>query len=143
VPGLTLYGGDELGRGEDRIGVIPFALQGINHALLASALAWEGGVGVRHGCFCAHPFIARLLELDEADAETMIDRVLAEDRRDIPGLVRMSFGVFNTEAEIDRVVAQLLELAAHGPRGKYRFDAAFGEYHAEGCKVTLDPELGI
>jgi cysteine desulfurase / selenocysteine lyase len=143
VPGLSLYGDTEPVPGEDRIGVIPFNLRGLNHALLASALGWEGGVGVRHGCFCAHPFIARLLELSDAAAEQMIDRVLAADRRDIPGLVRMSFGLFNTEAEVDRVVELLQSLAAKGPRGRYRFDPAFGEYHAEGCQVTVDPALGI
>ncbi|MHB8420315.1 MAG: aminotransferase class V-fold PLP-dependent enzyme [Myxococcales bacterium] len=143
VPGLALYGDSEPRPGEDRIGVIPFNLRGQNHALLAAVLAWEGGVGVRHGCFCAHPFIAHLLRLSDQDAERMIDRVLAADRRDVPGLVRMSFGLFNTEAEVNGVVELLRELAVHGPRGSYRFDPAWGEYHALGQETQIDPALGI
>jgi cysteine desulfurase / selenocysteine lyase len=143
VPGLTLYGDAEPRSGEDRIGGIPFNLAGMNHALLAAALAWEGGVGVRHGCFCAHPFIAHLLRLSDRDAERMIDRILASDRSDVAGLVRMSFGLFNTEREVGQVVELLRELAAGGPRGRYRFDPAWGEYRAEGNEAEIDPALGI
>ncbi len=143
VPGLALYGDVEPQAGEDRIGVIPFNLHGLNHALLAAALAWEGGIGVRHGCFCAHPFIAHLLKVSERDAEQMIDRILASDRSAVAGRVRMSFGIFNTEAEVDWVIEVLQGLATRGPKGNYRFDPAWGEYRAEGYEAVVDPLLGI
>jgi hypothetical protein len=57
--------------------------------------------------------------------------------------VRMSFGLFNTEAEIDWVVEVLGDLAARGPRGSYRFDPVWGEYHADGQQAEIDPALGI
>ncbi len=143
VPGLVLYGDTAPVAGEDRIGVIPFNLAGRHHALLAAALAWEGGIGVRHGCFCAHPFIAHLLHVQPAEAEKTIDRILASDRSGIAGLVRMSFGIFNTEAEIDWAVEVLTELSRRGPQGRYRLVPAWGEYEAEDCPVEIDPGLGI
>lgn len=44
-----------------RIGVLTFTLRGIGYARLAAALSAEHGIGVRHGCFCAHPLVSRLL----------------------------------------------------------------------------------
>jgi len=143
IPGVTLYGDAVPVPGEDRIGVIPFNLAGFNHALLAAALSWEGAIGVRNGCFCAHPFINHLLRIDEAAATRWISRVLGNDRSDMPGLVRMSFGLFNTEAEVDQAVALLSEFATHGLRGSYQLDKGSGEYRAEGCVTEIPADLGF
>ena len=62
VPGLTLHGP----AGADRVGVIALSVAGRPHALVAAVLADEHGVGVRSGCFCAHPYIAHLLRLDRS-----------------------------------------------------------------------------
>ena len=47
--------------GEDRLAVAAFTVDGMHHALVAARLSAEFGVGVRHGCFCAHPYLIRLL----------------------------------------------------------------------------------
>ena len=39
----------------------PFTVDGVPHALVAARLAAEDAIGVRHGCFCAHPYLIRLL----------------------------------------------------------------------------------
>ena len=143
VPGLSLYGDSAPVPGEDRIGVIPFNLRGVNHALLATALSWEGGIGVRSGCFCAHPFIQRLLGIDDAGSLDLTTQVLANDRRELPGLVRMSFGVFSTEKDVDAAADLLGQIAREGLRGTYRYDDEAGEYRAEGHVVEVDTELGI
>ena len=41
----------------------PSSLEGVPHALVAARLSAEHGIGVRHGCFCAHPYLLRLLGL--------------------------------------------------------------------------------
>jgi cysteine desulfurase/selenocysteine lyase len=143
VPGLALYGDAEPVPREDRIGVIPFNLEGYNHSLLATVLSCEGAIGVRSGCFCAHPFIQKLLELDDQGASDLASQILGRDRRALPGLVRMSFGVFSTERDVDAAVDLLTQIAKEGPRGKYFYDAASGEYRAEGHVVELDPSLGF
>jgi Aminotransferase class-V len=55
VPGIRIYGEVHLSRNSDRVGVIPFNLDGVPHALVAAILGYEGGIGVRNGCFCAQP----------------------------------------------------------------------------------------
>ena len=52
--------------GHPRIGVLPFVLRSMPYAQLAAALSAEHGIGVRHGCFCAHRLMARLLRIDAA-----------------------------------------------------------------------------
>ncbi len=143
LPGITLYGDAGWVSGEDRVGVIPFNLAGVGHSLLSAAISWEGAIGVRHGCFCAHPFIQRLLELSAADSSRMIDQVLAHDRREIPGLVRMSFGLYNDERDVDALALTLERFAREGLSGRYRFDAVLGEYEPEGFRPAIDPSLGI
>jgi selenocysteine lyase/cysteine desulfurase len=36
--------------------VATLVVEGIPHALVAALLSAEHGIGVRHGCFCAHPY---------------------------------------------------------------------------------------
>jgi selenocysteine lyase/cysteine desulfurase len=125
---VRIYGDDDETIARDRVGVIPFNLKGVNHALAAAALGWEAGVGVRHGCFCAHPFIAHLLDLDPEEHARMMDRVLMQDRSAIPGLVRMSFGLYNTEADVDVACGAIESLLRRGPRTDYVLDPLSGEY---------------
>jgi selenocysteine lyase/cysteine desulfurase len=56
VPGMTIYGETDPARAREKVGVIPFNLAGVSHFLLAAILGYEGGIGVRSGCFCAHPY---------------------------------------------------------------------------------------
>jgi selenocysteine lyase/cysteine desulfurase len=128
IDGVRLYGDDDETLARDRVGVVPFNLRGVNHALAAAALGWEAGVGVRHGCFCAHPFIAHLLALDPEEHARMMDRVLQEDRREIPGLVRMSFGLYNTRADVDLACDAIERLLREGPKADYTLDVRSGEY---------------
>ena len=43
-------------------------VDGVPHALVAARLSAEYGIGVRHGCFCAHPYLLRLLGLAAAQS---------------------------------------------------------------------------
>jgi selenocysteine lyase/cysteine desulfurase len=58
----------------ERVGVATFTLAGYPHPLLAAILSAEHAIGVRHGCFCAHPLIARLLGV----SDEVLDRLRAE-----------------------------------------------------------------
>ena len=44
-----------------------FIVDGVPHALVAARSSAEYGIGVRHGCFCAHPYLLRLLGLSPAE----------------------------------------------------------------------------
>jgi hypothetical protein len=55
----------------------------------------------------------------------------------MPGLVRISFGMYNTAAEVDVVVQALRHIAQGQYAGQYVQDVKSGEYHA----VNWQPNL--
>ena len=118
VPGLELY--RTWGFDLPHIGLVTFNLTGRNHAELAAILSAEFGIGVRHGCFCAHPLLLHLLRIDERAAGGIRDEIRRGGHPSMPGAVRMSFGLATTEADIDLAADALTEIAVHGPRWTYR-----------------------
>jgi len=116
------------GAGVDRLGVCTFTLEGMHHALVAAALSAEWGIGVRHGCFCAHPYITHLLGIDESAARAVRSHLRAGERQAIPGAVRASFGIGTRDEEIDRLSQALEVLAARGPRLEYVQDPHTGDF---------------
>ena len=77
--------------------VATFTVDGVHHALVAARLSAEYGIGVRHGCFCAHPYLLRLLDLSDEQVHAYREAVLDGDRREIPGAVRASAGLSTIE----------------------------------------------
>ncbi len=112
IDGVRLLGP---GPGADTLAVAAFTLEGMHHALVAARLSAEFGIGVRHGCFCAHPYLLRLLGIGPAAVAAARAQVLAGDRRDIPGAVRASCGLGTTEADVDALLDALCELASGAP----------------------------
>ena len=132
VDRLRVIGSADPERLDDRLGVIAFNLDGVHHSLVAAILAYEGGIGVRNGCFCAHPYILRLLNVSGETYRDFRGRVLSGDRSDLPGLVRVSFGCYNTLEEIDTLVEWLQRIRAGDFRGEYILDRRSGSYAPRG-----------
>ncbi len=128
VPGIQIYGDTSPDHAQDRLGVIPFQLKGVSHFLVAAILGHEFGIGVRSGCFCAHPYILRLLGLSEAEARAVRERMISGDRSNMPGLIRASFGLYNTLEEIDIFIEALMDISRGNYHGNYVQDRASGEY---------------
>ena len=110
VPGLRVYGDRDPCRAPRRLGVIPFEIAGVPHDQVAARLAAEHAIGVRNGCFCAHPYLVHLLGLDGAQTRAAQRRLANDDHRDSPGLVRISFGAGNTLNDVDALIAALLAI---------------------------------
>ena len=114
-----------------------FVVDGVHHALVAARLSAEHAIGVRHGCFCAHPYLLRLLGLDAAEVASYRSAVLRGDRRDIPGAVRASAGISTTAADVDRFLAAVADIAGGGgPPVPYDQDPETGDYWPR----TADPD---
>lgn len=110
-----------------------FTIDGVPHALAAARLSAEYGIGVRHGCFCAHPYLMRLLRLSSEEVAAYRHSVRAGDRTSIPGAVRASAGINTTPADIDRFLAAVRAIADGGPSPVvYRQDPATGDYWPDG-----------
>lgn len=120
----------------NRLGVIPFNVNGLNHSLVAAILGAEFGIGVRSGCFCAHPYVARLLKVSKHEMNELGYEVRQGDKRRVPGLIRASFGMYNTKGEVDKFTAALSQIAAGNYRGKYSQDKKTGDFSAAGWPLT-------
>src|SRR5215210_564840 len=125
VPGLHTL---RLWPTAERVGVATFTLEGYRHPLLASILSHEHAIGVRHGCFCAHPLMIQLLGIPETELAWLSAELRAGRRPPLPGAVRASVGIGSTPADIDRLIGALREIAAAGPRWRYRHVADRDEY---------------
>lgn len=137
APGIRLYGETDPVRAAEKVGVIPFSVAGVSHFLVAAILGYEGGIGVRSGCFCAHPYVVHLLGLDEAQSVRWRNQLLAGDKSEMPGLVRASFGCYNNTEDVDRLVEMLQRIARRDYCGDYVLDRRSGEYHPRNFQEPL------
>jgi selenocysteine lyase/cysteine desulfurase len=112
----------------DRVGLAAFNLDGYRHPLLAAVLSAEEAIGVRHGCFCAHPLITELLGVPAGEVDRLRSELQAGRRPPLPGAVRASLGLGTTRADIARLADALARIASHGPRTRYVHDAERDEY---------------
>jgi selenocysteine lyase/cysteine desulfurase len=96
--------------GADTLSVAAFTVEGMHHALVAARLSAEFGIGVRHGCFCAHPYLLRLLGVGPEGLATARAAVLRGDRSGIPGAVRASCGLGTSGDDVDALLAALRAL---------------------------------
>ncbi|MGC8473650.1 MAG: aminotransferase class V-fold PLP-dependent enzyme [Candidatus Dormibacteria bacterium] len=136
IPGVRVYA---IWPGaKERTGVVSFNLEGQEHSLVAAALSAEYGIGVRHGCFCAHPLMLHLLSVPEEGAEEIRSRLARGDHSAVPGAVRASLGLGTTRSEVEYFLSAVAELAARGPRLDYEVDPRTGDF-----VPTLQPNWAV
>ncbi len=130
VPGITQYAMWPRA-GVPTLGIHTFNLAGFWHSHLAAILSAEYGVGVRHGCFCAHPLMTSLIKISDADAGQIRADIAASHRDRVPGAVRASLGLGTTHEDIDYLVAALESVRRDGPGWHYSVSEASGEYEPD------------
>lgn len=125
IEGVRILGAPDA----EALPVTAFVVDSVPHALVAARLSAEHAIGVRHGCFCAHPYLLRLLDLDATEVADYQAAVRRGDRRQIPGAVRASAGLSTTGADIDRLLAAVSDIAAgQEPPVPYDQDLHTGDY---------------
>jgi selenocysteine lyase/cysteine desulfurase len=116
-------------RDVETLPVATFVVEDVSHALVAARLSAEYAIGVRHGCFCAHPYLLRLLGLSDAEVASYRSAVLRGDRTRIPGAVRASAGLSTTAADVERLVDAVAAIATGRLGGvDYHQDPHTGDY---------------
>ncbi|MBC03633.1 MAG: cysteine desulfurase [Phycisphaerae bacterium] len=99
IGGITLYGPPSL---EERVGIIPFNVEGVSDMLTAAVLGEEFAIAVRNGRFCSHVHSDRLLHGEETT-----------------GAVRASIGLFNDESDVDAFLAAVEVVRRGAWKGTY------------------------
>lgn len=126
----------------DRVGVIPFEVlddggEPVDHRLVAARLAHEHGIGIRNGCFCAHPLLATLLDLPPDGIQAWATRRSDGFR---PGLLRASLGCYSGADDVERLAAGLAAIAKEPGPWTYRLDAE-GQFSPDTRPGWLPPRL--
>jgi selenocysteine lyase/cysteine desulfurase len=131
IPGVRLHGPVGFAAALRKVGVVPFTVDGVEPGVVAAALGYEHGIGVRSGCFCAQPYIAHLLGLAPSEV------LGAASAGGVPGMVRISVGAYNDDADVDRVVDAVGGIAA-GELGANYVQRADGSWAPRGFS---EPQL--
>lgn len=92
---VIIYGDSE--NYDDRVGVVSFNFTDINSYIMAVKLA-DQGAATRRGAFCAHTYVWRLMGISDEEAQTFVNCIDMKT----PGMIRCSFGIYNTEEEVDK-----------------------------------------
>jgi selenocysteine lyase/cysteine desulfurase len=130
IPGVRVLG-PGVGEGAG-LPLVTFTVIGMPHALVAARLSAEHGIGVRHGCFCAHPYLVRLLGLGPDEIARHWDAVRHGDRRHMPGAIRASAGLSTSIDDIDRLISAVAEITSGRPAPvAYHQDPRTGDFHVE------------
>jgi selenocysteine lyase/cysteine desulfurase len=143
IPGVGVLGGFDAKTSSGRLALASFVIEGLDHGLVAAALSHEWGIAVRHGCFCAHPYMIHLLGMSKEEVGAIVDDVATGRRRTLPGAVRASLAPYNTEAEVDRFLDAVSQVARGRIRSTYhQVDQAIdGEYAPAGGWPRVDMAL--
>jgi len=115
IDGVRVLGPSSEAGPHGGLAVATFTLDGMHHALVAARLSAEFGIGVRHGCFCAHPYLIRLLGVGREGVDQARAAVQRGDRSAIPGAVRASCGLGTSDDDVDALLDALRTLAAGAP----------------------------
>ena len=99
IDGISVYGSTNM-EFQPRAGVVSFNIDGVYHSLVAAYLNDFHNIAVRNGCFCAQPYVKRLLGITNIEEQNIHEHILEGDRRRVPGMIRASLGVYSTKADI-------------------------------------------
>lgn len=87
----------------NKLAIASFNVNNYYHEEIGDLLSKYRGISVRSGCFCAHPYVRRLLDISEKEAKEF----LYNPKKLKPGMVRVSCGFYNTLEEIDELLNTL------------------------------------
>ncbi len=145
IPRIKIYSNTKEALIPNTAGVISFNIPEFSHSLLACLLAYEGGIGVRNGCFCAHPYVHRLLNLSPADIRKLQQDMMFGRLKNVPGLVRVSFGMYNTIQEID-IFMDVLNYIIDNKKSicdEYMYISSTGKYEPKNLPKNIYSEFRL
>jgi selenocysteine lyase/cysteine desulfurase len=112
IKGMKVYGIKDPQSADFELkgGVISFSLGNKIAHNVAKILAERGGIGVRSGCHCAHMLVKYLVGVPPFLEKFQGFLLLVIPKLNLPGIVRISFGIENNEKEIDTLIRELKKI---------------------------------
>ena len=109
IPEVVIYGCTDSSL---RAGTISFNIKQLDHGLAAAILNDYFNIAVRNECFCAHPYVEKMLELTH---RIQIYEARAKNNTNWHtepwmGMVRVSFGIYNTPSDVDHFIHALKDI---------------------------------
>ena len=83
----------------------------VHHQLVTRILSDCFGVQARGGCACAGPYVHRLLGIDEQQSHAIHQAIRLGAELDKPGFVRVNFSPLMSDAEAERLIASVEQVA--------------------------------
>ena len=96
-----------------RAGTISFNIKDMDHGLVAAILNDYYNIAVRNECFCAHPYVEKMLHIsheEEISNLDCLDNNLAWNIEPWMGMIRASFGLYTKESDIDALINALNDI---------------------------------
>lgn len=90
-----------------KTGVVAFDVKDRMVGKIAGKLAYHGGIGIRYGCNCAHLVVKHALNFSPFQEKFQKFVLKLLPFITLQGLVRISFGIHNTEDDADRLIEVL------------------------------------
>ncbi|KAJ3130060.1 hypothetical protein HK098_006772 [Nowakowskiella sp. JEL0407] len=125
------------------VGAIPFQINGLNSNLVSAILSHEYGIGIRSGCFCAHMYISKLIDISKDDFARMAHAMKMNDRTNLVSLCRASFGLQNTIKDVDHLLFALRRIAKGIYQGNYAIDVRTGYCFLKDANIDFDAYVQI
>ncbi len=90
-------------------GVLSFEVQNKLNSSLAKNLAHGAGIGTRFGCLCAHIYLKYLLNFSPLQENIQRFVLRAVPVLNLQGVLRVSFGLQNTEQDVELMLDRLMK----------------------------------
>jgi selenocysteine lyase/cysteine desulfurase len=145
-PNVALLGPPPDLTGAHRIPIMSFLIRCgkrfLHHSFVAAVMNDVYGIQTRSGCMCAGPYALRLLGYSKTEIDELMS-FLPMHFYMKPGFTRLSLVYFNTEEDVDFVIAALLEVATHAWKllPQYLFDAPSGTWQHRSRTPGVLPNL--
>lgn len=102
----------------DHLPIVSFRLRDeagalVHHQLITRILSDCFGIQARGGCACAGPYVHRLLGIDTNASQAIHHAIGAGQELDKPGFVRVNFSPLLNDAQAERLIACVEQVAAN------------------------------
>jgi len=109
---------------------VSFNIRGLDHGLVAAVLNDYHNIAVRNECFCAHPYVRKMIEKEmNAEMLAFFENDPKTTKLVKPGMVRASFGLYNTHEDVDLMIDALNDIIQNAEKYKKLYKRNFeGDY---------------